>query len=270
MPFDLDRYRSMLTSTGVGVTVHHREQTGSTMDDARELVAVDRSTATGTACIAGEQLTGRGRLGRHWVSAPGVGLYVTYYLQPRIAANSPLISLAAALAVAEAVAAVAEVEPVFKWPNDVMHEGRKLSGILAESRSVGDRLDVFLGIGVNVRPNPNHPPEVAEIATSLEEIAGTAPAIEDLAAALSNALDVRVPQVDEEPATVLADWRARLATLGQRVRVATAAGDVEGVAADLGERGALVIERDDGSRQAFSAGDVLRPGSTALESGGFR
>lgn len=269
MPFDIDRFQSMLTTTTVGRRVEHREQTGSTMDDARALLEAEPNIAPGFACIAGEQQTGRGRLGRHWVSAPGVGLYVTYYLRPEVVPNAPLISLAAALAVAEAAEAVCGATPVFKWPNDVMHEdGRKLCGILAEARSAADRLDVFVGIGVNVRPNPNHPPEVASIAVSLEEIAGTAPAIEDLAAALSNALEVRVAQVDAEPERVLADWRARLATLGQRVTVATAAGDIEGVAVDLGKRGELVIERDDGTRTEISAGDVLRPGQSPSKGSG--
>ncbi len=260
MPFDLDRYRAALTASRVGARVEYREQTGSTMDDARTLLEAEPGAAPGYACIAGEQLTGRGRLGRHWVSAPGVGLYVTYYLRPEVVPNAPLISLAAALAVAEAAQTVGTAEPVFKWPNDVMYEGRKLCGILAEARSAGDRLDVFLGIGVNVRPNPNHPPDVAAIAVSLEEIAGAAPAIEDLAAALSNALEIRAEQVDREPGRVLADWSARLATLGQRVAVNTVTGSIEGVAAGLGERGELVIELDDGTRQEIASGDVVAPG----------
>lgn len=263
MPFDLDRYAAGLETAAVGRRVEYREQTGSTMDDARAVLEREPGAAPGFACIAGEQLTGRGRLNRHWVSAPGVGLYVTYYLRPSVVANAPLISLAAALAVAEAAEAVCGATPVFKWPNDVMHEGRKLCGILAEARSSSDRLDVFLGIGVNVRPNPNHPPEVASIAVSLEEIAGTAPAIEELAAALSNALEVRVAQVDAEPERVLADWRARLSTLGQRVGINTVTGTLEGIAVDLGERGELVVELDDGTRREIASGDVVAPSAAA-------
>ena len=259
MPFDLDRYRASLTASSVGARVEYREQTGSTMDDARALLEAEPQAPPGYACVAGEQLTGRGRLGREWVSAPGVGLYVTYYLSPEVIANAPLISIAAALAVADAAETVCGARTVFKWPNDVMHEGRKLCGILAEARSTGDRLDVFLGIGVNVRPNPNHPPEVAAIAVSLEEIAGRAPAIEELTAALSNALETRVVQVDREPERVLTDWRARLATLGQRVAVNTVTGSIEGMAAGLGERGELVIELDDGTRREISSGDVIAP-----------
>lgn len=262
MPFDLDRYHAALTASNVGHRVEYREQTGSTMDDARELLAADPEARPGFACIGGEQLTGRGRLGRPWVSAPGVGLYVTYYLRPQVTANAPLISLAAALAVADAARATCGVAPTFKWPNDVLFEGRKLCGILAEARGGADGLDVFLGIGINVRPNPNLPPEVAGIAVSLEEIADTAPAIEDLAAALSNALEEHVRDVDSAPDRVVADWRANLGTLGQRVAINTAAGTFDGTAIDVGARGELVIEDDDGQRREFSAGDVVMPGSS--------
>jgi len=262
MPFDVDRYRAALTATAVGMHIEYREQTGSTMDDARASLAADPEAGPGFACIAGEQLSGRGRLGRPWVSAPGIGLYVTYYLRPQVTANAPLISLAAALAVADAARATCGIEPTFKWPNDVLFEGRKLCGILAEARGGADGLDVFLGIGINVRPNPNLPPELAEIAVSLEEVAGTAPAIEDLAAALSNALEGHVRDVDGAPDRVVANWRANLGTLGQRVAINTASGTFDGKAVDVGVRGELVIEDDNGQRREFSAGDVVMPGSS--------
>jgi BirA family biotin operon repressor/biotin-[acetyl-CoA-carboxylase] ligase len=237
------------------------------MDDARALLAAEPGAAAGYACIAGEQLSGRGRLGREWVSAPGIGLYVTHYLRPMVPANAPLISLAAALAVADAAEAVCGATPRFKWPNDVMYEGRKLCGILAESRSAGGQLDVFLGIGINVRPNPNHSPEVAAIAVSLEDITGKAPAIEDLAAALSNALERWMAQLDRDPAGVIAAWRDNLSTHGLRITMSTAAGDFVGVAVDIGSRGELVIEDDDGVRREFAAGDVIGPRQTQPMSG---
>lgn len=259
MSFDLDRYHALRTSLKIGARIQYRDITGSTMDDARELVEQGMNAEEGFACIADEQRTGRGRLGRPWVSAPGVGLYVTYYLRPKTVSNAPFITLAAALAVAEAVETISGAETVFKWPNDVMHKGRKLSGILAETRSIGDRLDVFLGIGLNLRPNPNLPSEVAKIAISIEEITGEALAIEDVAAELSNTLEARVKQVDRKPEPVLEDWRARLETLGRRVTVNIATGNIEGIAIDIGTRGELVIKLDDGSLQEVASGDVIHP-----------
>jgi BirA family biotin operon repressor/biotin-[acetyl-CoA-carboxylase] ligase len=149
---------------------------------------------------------------------------------------------------------------VFKWPNDVLVGGRKLCGILAESRSSGGRFDVFLGIGINVRPNPNLPMELASIVTSIEAEAGVAPAIVELAAELSNALEEYVGMVDSDPGKVVAAWRANLGTLGQQVSVATASGVVEGTATDVGPRGELIVEGLDGTRYEISAGDVVARG----------
>tara|TARA_Y100000588_G_scaffold230535_1_gene244264 strand:- start:427 stop:1218 length:792 start_codon:yes stop_codon:yes gene_type:complete len=259
MSFDLDRYHALRTSLMIGARIQYRAITGSTMDDARELVEQGMNAEEGFACIADEQRNGRGRLGRQWVSAPGTGLYVTYYLRPKTVSNAPFITLAAALAVAGAVETISGAGTAFKWPNDVMHKGRKLSGILAESRNVGDHLDVFLGIGVNLRPNPNLPSELADIAISIEEITGEAPAIEDIAAELSNVLEARVEQVDRKPELILDDWRARLETLGQRVTVNTVTGSIDGIATDIGMRGELVIKLEDGSLQEVASGDVVRP-----------
>jgi BirA family biotin operon repressor/biotin-[acetyl-CoA-carboxylase] ligase len=261
MPFDRERYEAALTTGRIGRRVEYREQTGSTMDDARDLRALGAGEP-GFACVAAEQLAGRGRLGREWVSSPGVGLYVTYFVRPREVDHATLISLAAALAVAEATRETSGLEVGFKWPNDVIAGGtHKLCGILAESRLRDTGLDVFVGIGVNVRRNPNLPPEVASLATSIEEETGAAPAMEDLLAALSNALEPRVEQVDDAPQQVLADWRAKLLTLGQRVTVATQSGEFVGAAVDRGGRGELIVRLDDGSTREVAAGDVRATGN---------
>src|SRR6185295_3291249 len=118
---------------------------------------------------------GRGREGRSWVSAADAGLYVTYHLSPQRSANAPLLTIAGALAVADALLSTCGLRVDLKWPNDLLFEGRKLSGVLAEARPSGRRVDVFLGIGVNLTTNPSLPPEVAEIATSVEQAGVTPP-----------------------------------------------------------------------------------------------
>lgn len=262
MPFDTDHYRTLLSTRALGQRVEYRESTTSTMDDARDLVADEPGVAAGFACVAGQQLSGRGRLGRQWISDPDLGLYVTFYAKPRIQHNAPMISLAAALAVAEAAHTVSGVDLEFKWPNDVMHAGKKLCGILAEARTRDGEMDVFLGIGINRRPNPVLPPEIAAIATNLEDLGGGQPTTEQLLAALANALEPRLAQVDDEPQRVLDDWRAKLATLGHRVTVNLATGPLIGEAIDLGERGELIVREENGAIHEISAGDVVIPSAT--------
>jgi BirA family biotin operon repressor/biotin-[acetyl-CoA-carboxylase] ligase len=226
------------------------------MDDARG--GADVGGACGTAYVAGEQSAGRGRQGRTWVSATTVGLYVTYHLCPRETRTVPLVGAAAGLAVADAIATTAGFATVLKWPNDVQHEGRKLAGILSEARH-GTRLDVFLGIGVNLRGNSALPADVAALATSIEEAGGSPPSREALLAALSDELDRRLEQLDRSAQTLVDDWSARLVTIGQRVRLETPGGPVDGEAMGVTERGELIIRGDDGNTAQYSAGDVTTP-----------
>jgi BirA family biotin operon repressor/biotin-[acetyl-CoA-carboxylase] ligase len=258
VPIDLDRYHRHRRTVRTGQVVHYREESSSTMDDAREGAAAAGADGCGAAYVAGRQTAGRGRQGRTWISAAGVGLYVTYHLCPVTAGRAPLLSIAGALAAAEAIEATANITVELKWPNDVLHGGKKLCGVLAESRAAsgGGRLDAFVGIGINVLANPDLDPEVAAIATSIEGVGCFPPPLEELLAAVSNALEPLAAQVDDDPAALITAWRRRLITLGERVRLATPSGEVEGDAVDVTERGELVLRLDGGTTQAFSAGDV--------------
>ncbi|MCK9485124.1 MAG: biotin--[acetyl-CoA-carboxylase] ligase [Dehalococcoidia bacterium] len=253
MPFDHDRYQALRRSQTVGVKVAHLEETGSTMDDAR--AGAEAGRAAGTAYVAASQRAGRGRMGRSWVSEPGAGLWVTYHLRAR--QGAPLLSLAGGLAVAEALEVVAGLRCELKWPNDVQHGGRKISGVLAEARPAADGVtDVFLGIGINLRTPSGLPEDILAAATSVEQEGRPAPSREALLAGLSSALEVRAGQAERDSAGLVAGWRARLNTLGRRVRLSLPDGSVvEGDAVDITADGALVIEAD-GERRTFTAGDV--------------
>ncbi len=263
MPFDLASYRaarnSLSTSTAIGSEVRFVERAASTMDLARDGAAA--GGVPGTAYVAGEQTAGRGRQGRTWLSAASAGLYVTYHLRTIEALRAPLYSLAGALAASDAILEAARLTTVLKWPNDVQHvdagRPRKLCGVLAESRpaAADGSLDVFLGIGINVRAAPL-PPELVDIATSIEGAGASPPAIEALLAALSDALERRAAQVEAAAPTLVEAWRSRLVTIGQRVRLQTPAGPVEGDAINVSPSGELVLRLADGRTEAFAAGDV--------------
>ena len=112
----------------------------------------------GAVAVAEEQTEGRGRLGRSWQAPAGTSVLVSVLLLPRVeAARLPELSLVAGGAVAEAIAEVTGVEPVIEFPNDVLVDGRKVAGILAES-SEGR---VVLGVGVNVNQTGAELPEDA-------------------------------------------------------------------------------------------------------------
>lgn len=223
------------------------------MDDAR--AGAEAGGAPGTAYVAGTQTAGRGRLGHVWL-APPRGLYVTYHLRARDAAVVPLYSVAGALAVSDAIRETARLATDVKWPNDVLHQGRKLAGVLAESTH-GARIDVYLGIGVNVGAQ-QFPPEVSATATTVEDACGGAPPPnEDLLAAVSSALDRHLTQLTRSPAVLIEEWRGRLVTLGQHVRLVAVDGAVhEGEAVDVSARGELVLRLASGRLLSLAAGAV--------------
>lgn len=195
----------------------------------------------GTALYADVQTRGRGRRGRSWDSQSG-NLHLSVLLRPRLPlAQVPLLCLAAAVAVVEALPGLGLG---IKWPNDVLApDGRKLAGILAELELRNGRVDyVVVGIGVDVRTAP------LPTATSLRELGVEVP-VAQLAEAVTAGLLRACAALESDGAeAVLSPWRQHAHTLGRRVRV----GAVEGIARDIDASGALVL--NDGQR--ILAGDV--------------
>lgn len=223
----------------------------STNTHARALLRA--GGADGTVVLTDDQTQGRGRLGRTWVVPPRSGLTVSVIL--RLARAYPLHTLtpAAALAVGDVVGAVVGARCSLKWPNDVLIDGRKVSGILIEVDGTVGNWTAVVGFGLNV----NAAPPLAS-ATCLAAITGTTLAREPLLVALLAALEDRVALAAEAPEVLLRAWRERLATLGQRVRVAVPDGTLEGLAVDVDDEGSLIVALDDGTRRSVRAGDVAR------------
>jgi BirA family biotin operon repressor/biotin-[acetyl-CoA-carboxylase] ligase len=163
----------------------------------------------------------------------------------------PLLSLAAAVGVADALIEVAGLAPRLKWPNDVLVGGRKIAGLLLESR-LGPTPLVVLGIGLNLAQRA-FPPALAGRATSVA-LETTRPVDrERLLAAVLTALDRWRADLERGAlGDVLQRWRALADTLGRTVTI----DDVSGVATDIDEAGALVVAADDGRRHLVVAGEV--------------
>jgi BirA family biotin operon repressor/biotin-[acetyl-CoA-carboxylase] ligase len=218
--------------------------------------------AEGLVAVADHQTAGRGRLDRRWESPPGANLLASVLLRPGCLADDlHLCSAAVALAAADACTEVAAVDPVLKWPNDLLVGGSKLAGVLAEAEFHETRLrGVVVGIGLNVAwPGP---PEAG--GTCLDEAGGT-PHPVDKGALLDRLLEGlarRRPLLDEAAGrrTLADEVRRRCATVGQRVRVALPHEELTGLASAIDDAGHLVVETAAG-RRSVSIGDVvhLRP-----------
>lgn len=204
-----------------------------------------------TVVVAQAQTAGRGRHGRLWLDEPGASLLTSIILRPRLEpARLPTLSLAAGVAVVEALERVTGLKPRLKWPNDVLVDGRKLAGILLESRISPSPL-VVLGIGVNLAQRV-FPADLAERATSVRLATGRRVDADALLTALLESLDAWRTRLETEGwAPIRERWRALTETLGRRVSI----DGVEGVAVDVDEDGALIVAEGDVRRRVV-AGEV--------------
>lgn len=258
--FDLARFYELSTpERTIGRTLHYQPVVGSTMDVARTLAQA--GAAHGLVVLADEQTQGRGRFARRWVAPAGTNLTFTILLRPSTAVLASL-SMIAALAVADGVAATSNLHPAFKWPNDLLLGARKLAGILIESEFQGDRpAFALVGIGLNVNMASAVNAETATVAVSLRDLLGHDTPREELLAAVLLAFERWSDSADADGAAVVEAWSSRLTTLGQAVEVSFAGRIERGVAERVTGSGALILRRPDGSEVTLPAGEVsLRPG----------
>ncbi|MDQ3660179.1 MAG: biotin--[acetyl-CoA-carboxylase] ligase [Actinomycetota bacterium] len=236
------------------------EQIASTNSEA--LQWAEEGPPEGAAVVADHQSEGRGRLGRTWLSEPGAILPLSVVLRPRLSPDRfGLLSAAAGVAAAEAIGGVSGLSCRLKWPNDVTIAGRKVAGILLESRlGAGGAPAVVCGIGTNVRW-AKLPEELGGRATSLS-LEGASVDRSLLAAALLHALEVVCGRLDgaNGPAEVIERATALSEVLGKAVGARVGGTLVLGVASALTAAGGLVLDTSGGPR-VLDAGEIesLRP-----------
>lgn len=222
---------------------------GSTNDAALALAA--DPDAEGTIVVADEQTAGRGRHGRSWFSPLASGLYVSVVVQPKTARvdsgqATRLLTLAAGVALAEAIEAATGLRADIKWPNDLVVGSRKVAGILAETAR-NDLATIILGYGINVR-SARYPSELGDRPTSVESELGRpvdrwALCAETLAALSRRYEDLLSGNFD----AILDSWRSRApASRGARVTWSTATGPLSGVTEGIDEHGALLVRTGHG------------------------
>jgi BirA family biotin operon repressor/biotin-[acetyl-CoA-carboxylase] ligase len=243
-----------------GITAPPRfvEITDSTNSDLLAMAAA--GAPEWTVLVAGQQEGGRGRLGRTWVSKPGASLLVSVLLRPEVPPDEAvLLTLAAGVAMAEAVRRVTGVQATCKWPNDVMVGDRKLAGILTEASVVEGRIEhAVVGVGVNVwQQRGDFPEDLQSTATSVV-LEGGKPDMSGLLQDFLSELFTRYGGSGSGlPNRVLPAYRELCSTIGRQVRAAVSSGDVvEGHATGVGPNGELQLETSTGG-QSVSFGEVV-------------
>jgi len=228
-------------------------------NDVIERLAID-GVAEGILVFAETQTAGRGRLGRHWISPPGLGLWFSVLLRPKLSPMATTqLTVASAVAVARAIENQTQLKPQIKWPNDIVLNGRKVCGILTELSAEMDRVRyVTLGIGLDVnQTREDLPPDLMAIATSLRIESGRSYLRADLALALIRELDEVYHRVNSGAFARISDeWASRCSTLGERIRVRSGDRTIRGTAEALDDEGALLLRTEHGRLERILGGDV--------------
>ena len=240
----------------VGRRFLYYQEVASTMDDARRLA--EEGAGEGAVVMAENQTSGRGRFGRNWVSGQG-NIHLSALFRPSMDVL-PQLTMICAVAVCRAIRKTTALDPRVKWPNDVLVDDRKVSGILIEAAFTGDRVDYAIaGIGVNISLDTSAHEEIAGAAGCLDALTGGKVARDEVLRQLLMELDALYVQARQGDSP-LEEWRSLVHTVGRRVTVSWRDDAWEGLAEDVDASGNLLLRLDDGQLVTMTAGDVsMRP-----------
>ncbi|MCD6299615.1 MAG: biotin--[acetyl-CoA-carboxylase] ligase, partial [Dehalococcoidales bacterium] len=247
---------SNLETRFIGQRVIYHPRLASTMAVAKR--EAQQGAAEGTIVVADEQIAGKGRMGRAWLSPRG-SLALSIILYPSLA-HLPYLIMLASLAVVHSIEAITDLKLQIKWPNDVLINGKKVCGILIENSIRGDTVDyAVIGIGVNVNLELANFPDISLTATSLSNELGRGVSCLSLIRQLlaeTEKLYLTLPAGE----SIYREWRDSLVTLGQQVRVRSGKITYRGTAESVATDGSLLLRHPDGSLSRIVAGDVTLRG----------
>ncbi len=249
---DIQTYlQDNLKTRFIGRQLKYLDTATSTQDIARELA--EQGAPGGTAVIAGEQRSGRGRMGRSWLSPAG-GLATSIILRPALS-SLHLLPAVSSLAVFRTLANLG-IKAGIKWPNDVLIAGKKVCGILIENGlKAGGPGYSIVGIGINVNFDTSIYPEIAGIATSISVQLGHEVPVREVALHLYTELE-GIYNRTGGPAYIIKEWSRHMVTIGRRVTADFYGNSIDGTAEGVNQQGSLVVRLADGSTKEIIAGDV--------------
>ena len=242
---------------GIGREIFFYETVGSTNTVASDLA---EKTIEGAVVIADSQQKGRGRLGRKWESPPGVNIYMSIILRPKIESKeATLITIMAAVACATALRRVTGLHVTIKWPNDLMVSDKKIGGILSELKTDHGRIiSAIVGIGMNVNVGIDaYPADVQEIATSVKNETGMSYSREVVISEILNEIDYWYKILNGMgKGILLLEWQKLTSTLGREVKVTVGKETFTGLAESIDSEGMLILRLPSGMLKKINSGDL--------------
>lgn len=247
-----------LQSKRLGQQIHYEESVHSTQKIALQLSL--EGAPEGTVVIAEEQTSGRGRMARHWYSPKYSGIWMSIILRPNLPPQkAPQLTLIVAVAAVQAIQELTSVQPEIKWPNDILINGKKITGILTELQAESDRINsVIIGIGMNVNQAiDDYPEEIRDIATSLfiesGEKVNRASMIKVLLEKLEYLYDLYIKE-GFYPIKLL--WESYAISIGKMITARMLQGNLYGKAIGITDDGVLMVEDKKGEIHHIYSADI--------------
>lgn len=244
-----------------GRAIHWFEDVESTQDIAKKLA--EEGAPEGTLVIAEQQLSGRGRMGRGWISPKGKGIWMSLIMRPLVPVHfAPQLTLLTAVALCRSLRRITSLPIGIKWPNDLLIEGKKISGILLESAAEDERLCyVIAGTGISVNlEEADYTAEVLERATSLRVASGTKWERSDIITDFLQEWEQLYFLYQEEGfAPIITLWEALSVSLHKPAILTTPQGVIEGTPIGLDPSGAITVRKNDGSTIVVFSAEMGEP-----------
>ncbi|TAA66045.1 biotin--[acetyl-CoA-carboxylase] ligase [Planococcus salinarum] len=248
----------LLKTARYGKTMEYVSSCESTQIIAHQLA--QQGVPDGTTVLAEEQTAGRGRMARKWDSVHGKGIWMSVILRPDVPIQrAPQFTLIAAVAVVRAIEEVTGLNADIKWPNDILLNGKKCTGILTELQSDADGIQaLIIGIGLNANQGPaDFSEEVKGIATSLKMEKGNSVSRQELVRAILYYLEqYSAIYIEEGFGALKLMWEGYSTTIGRTVRARMAKETIEGVAESITDEGVLQIRTKDGKLHGIYSADI--------------
>lgn len=248
--------KSIRKTKWLGNQIHYESVMGSTNTKAMQLA--EEGAPHGTLVVTDKQVKGRGRRGRKWETPAGSAIAMTFLLRPEICPNNAsMLTLVAAMAVVKGIEAEIGLRAGIKWPNDVVINKKKVSGILTEMSAQSDYVNhIVIGIGINVHVN-EFPDELKDMATSLDSEYGKeinrSALIERICEFFEDEYEIFLQT--EDLSAFVKEYNSYLVNLNQSVRVLDPKEPFEGKARGITARGELLVDTWE-SRRLVSSGEV--------------
>jgi BirA family biotin operon repressor/biotin-[acetyl-CoA-carboxylase] ligase len=258
MDWNLEILEKNLAGKPFGQKLYYYPVTGSTNDEAFRLGVA--GALEGTIVIADSQTKGKGRLQRVWHSPAGTNIYTSIILRPQLeVARAPQISIAAGVAVAEVLEKYCPGKIQLKWPNDVLLNGKKICGILAQVKTNVREIDfIVLGIGINANIDYNELPEdIRKLATSLNiETGREISRLELIISLYENLAKWYKKLIADGFSSVKEKWLSMAPMIGMRVQIMSGDEVISGKALGIDEQGSLVLLTAEDRKIKIFAGDA--------------